>query len=517
MKLGNAAKIAMLDNRIRSVAVVGNGAAAWMAALAFARALGPRCSVRVIAPRGDTHGLEALAASEGTLPALQAFHGLVGVDEDDLVRRTGAGFKLGIRFCDWARIGHCYFHPFSEFGATLDAVAFQHHWLRLRAEGQDSPLDAYSVAAMAAQSGRFARPLNDPRSVLSTFSYGLHLDSTRYAAYLREIAVKRGVAVSAYAVAGVERGGEDGRVQAIRLADHERVEADLFIDCSGVLIEDTLKIGYEDWSRWLPCDRALAAVGAPMAPPLPYTEARAIAAGWHWRIPQQTGTSHGLVYSSRHLSEEKARSELATLLGENPPSEPGHVHFVNGRRAQFWNGNVVALGEAAGFLEPLEATNLHLVQTGIVRLLALLPDRDRADTERGEYNRLMTEEWERVRDFLILHYKATQRRDTEFWNKCRAMEVPETLAYKIRLFEARGRVVLYDEETFLEPDFVSVFVGQGLLPRRYDPVADAIGLDLTKDRLNRMRAAIRQAAETMPAYRAFIARYGAGQPTLPQS
>ncbi|MDE1986737.1 MAG: tryptophan 7-halogenase [Alphaproteobacteria bacterium] len=504
----------MPDHRIRSVAVVGDGIAAWMAALAVARALGPHCSVRVITPGGGPRGLAILAAGEGTLPALRAFHRLIGIDEDDLVRRTGAGFKLGIRFFDWGRIGSSYFHPFSEFGATLDSVAFQHHWLRLRAEGQDTPLEAYSVAAMAAQSGRFARPLNDPRSVLSTYSYGLHLDGTRYAAYLREIAEKRGVAVSVHAVAGIDR-GDDGQVQAVRLAGGEPIQADLFIDCSGAIVEGALKIGYEDWSRWLPCDRILGAMGAP--DPLPYSEARAVAAGWHWRIPLQRGTGHGLVYASRHLSEDEARAELVMRVGEKSLGEPTQLRFVNGRRAQFWSDNVIALGDAAGFLEPLGATNLHLVQTGIVRLLALLPHRDRAGAERSEYNRQMTEEWQGVRDFLILHYKATQRDDTDFWKECRAMKVPETLAYKIRLFEARGRVVLYDEETFLEPDFMAVFIGQDVLPRRYDPVADTIELDLTKDRLNRMRATIRQAAETMPAYRAFIARYGTGQPTPPQA
>jgi tryptophan 7-halogenase len=503
----------MLGNRLRSIAVLGDGTATWMAAAAFARALGKHCVIRVIAPGGEPRGLTMLAAGEGTLPAIRAFHQLVGIDENDLVYRTASGFKLGTRFCDWSALGRSYFHPFGDFGATLDSVAFQHHWIRLRTQGHDVPFGAYSLASAAAEAGRFTRPLDDPRSVMSTFSYGLHLDSARYTSYLRDIAEGYGVIVVAGVVIDIEK--RDEEIAAVHLAGGERIEADLFVDCSGVLVEGILRIGYEDWSSWLPCDRALAAVSAPSGDALPFTEARATGAGWRWRIPLRDRTGHGLIYSSRHLSENDACGEFTDGLDAKTLGEVKSLHFINGRRRQFWSGNIVALGDAAGFLEPLEATNLHLVHSGIARLLSLLPDRDRAGAERTEYNRRTIEEWERVRDFLILHYKATNRDDTPFWKSCHTMEVPETLAYKIKLFEARGRVVLYDEETFAEPDFLSVFIGQDVLPRCYDPVADTIEFEVTRSRLDRMHLTIRQAAKTMPSYASFLARYRSSLPSCP--
>lgn len=487
----------MTGNLLRSVAVIGDDAAAWMAAAALARALGRHCTIKVIAAGREPQGV---AAAEGTLPALRALHHLIGIDEDDLVRRTGAGFKLGTLFRDWSRPGQNYFHPFGAFGATLESVAFHHHWMRLRAQGHDLPLEDYSLACAAARAGRFARPLDDPRSVMSTFSYGLHLGSAPYAAYLRHVAERHGASAATAPFAGAEC--EADVVKAVRLGDGRLVEADLFIDCAGVLTAD---VAFEDWSQWLPCDRMTAIVSPEASHQVPYTEIRAAGAGWHWRIPLRGAVAHGLCYSSRHMPAEEA---LRAGGGE-----PRTLSFTNGRKVRFWNGNVVALGEAAGFLEPVDATNLHLVHSGLVRLLALLPHRDRIGAERDEYNRLTAEDWERARDFLILHYKATQRDDSAFWRERRSMSIPETLAYKMRLFEARGHVVLYDDEAFAEQDYVAVFIGQDVLPRRYDPVADTIAADLTKRQLDGMRAAIGRAVQAMPPYPAFLARFGADQPT----
>lgn len=493
----------MSGNLLRKVVIVGSDAAAWMAASALARATSGHCAVQVIA--AEPHGLAALGTGEGTLPALRAFHRLLGIDEDDLVRATGAGFKLGTLFRDWSRPGRDYFHPFGVFGAPLESVAFHHHWMRLRAHGHDVPLDAYALGSMAAKAGRFTRPLDDPRSALSTFSYGLHLDSRRYADFLRRLAEQQGVAVASGAIAAVTREGDT--IKSITLSDGRRFEADLYIDCTGLLAAPDA--GFEDWSGWLPCDRMLAVAGT--GQPFPYTEIRAASAGWHWTMPLQGAVIRGLCYASKHMTEDAARAALAARYGGALPAEPRLLSFTNGRRARFWTGNVVALSDAAGILEPLEATNLHLAQSGIVRLLSLLPYRDRIGIERDEYNRLTGEDWDRARDFVILHYKATQRSDTPFWVERRDNAVPDALAYKIRLFGARGHVVLYDEEAFAEPDFLSVFIGQDILPKRYDPVADAIAPDLVKRQFDGMRAAIQRTVEAMPAYPAFLARYGAEQ------
>ena len=498
----------MVGNLLRSVAIIGDDAAAFLAAAAFGRALGKHCRVQVVAASA-LHGLAALRSAEGTLPALRALHHLVGIDEDDLVRRTGAGFKLGTLFRDWSR--QDYFHPFGAFGASLESVAFHHHWMRLRAQSHEAPLEAYSLACAAAQAGRFARPLDDPRSVLSTFSYGLHLDSAQYAAYLRRVAEKHGADIAAGAIAGIEHDGD--LVKAVRLADGRSVEADLFIDCAGVLT-DKLGVAHEGWSQWLPCNR-LAVISAIPSRQVPYTEVRATSAGWHWHIPTRNGLAQGLCYSSGHMPEEQVHQALRA--GGAPDTEIRTLSFTNGCRCRFWTGNVVALGDAAGFLEPLEATNLHMVHSGLVRLLSLLPHRDRIGIERDEYNRLTREDWERTRDFLILHYKATRRDDSSFWKERRDMNIPEALAYKIRLFEARGHVVLYDEEAFAEQDYLAVLIGQGMLPKRYDPVADTIPADLTKKRLDSMRVAIRQAVEAMPPYTTFLARFAAGQPAAMHS
>jgi tryptophan 7-halogenase len=505
----------MTGNLLRSVVVVGDDAAAWMAAAAFGRALGKHCTVQVVSAGREPGGLAGLRAAEGTLPALRALHHLLGLDEDDFVRRTGAGFKLGTLFRDWSRPGRDYFHPFGAFGASLESVAFHHHWMRLRAQGHHQPLEAYSLACAAARAGRFTRPLDDPRSVLSTFSYGLHLGSAQYAAYLRRVAEQQGVAVAACPIAGVEHEGD--LIKAVRLADGRSIEADLFIDCAGVLIADAPHVAFEDWSHWLPCDRLMAVMSAGARPQVPYTEIRAVNGGWHWRIPLRGATAQGLCYSSRYLQAQAAREALRVQCGGTLEAEPRTLSFTNGCRVRFWTANVVALGDAAGFLEPLEATNLHLVHSGLVRLLSLLPHRDRIGIERDEYNRLTLEEWQRARDFLILHYKATQRDDSPFWNDRRSMSIPEALSYKIRLFDARGHVVLYDEEAFAEQDYLAVFVGQDMLPRRHDPVADTIAIELTKQRLDSMRAAIRQAVEAMSPYSAFLARYGADEPSEARS
>ncbi len=498
---------AVPDDHLRSIAIVGGGVAAWMSAAVLARMLHGRVAIHVV----DT-GAAMLEAEAATLPNLNVLHAILRLDEPDLMRRTGATFRLGGAFADWSRTGHSYFHPLGDIGANLQSIAFRHHWLKLREAGDTSALTDFALCAMAARAGKFAKPSSDKGSVLSTLDYAHHFDTVLYAAYLRMYAEQGGVQRSAARVADVILRA-DGSVEAVALENGERVEADLFIDASGadaLLIGGALKTEFEDWQAWLPCDRVIAAPVEGKTEPLPYSLSTAREAGWQWSVPLQNRAGAGYVYCSRYMSDDAARA--AFLASTKPLAEPRVMSFASGRRASFWNKNVVAIGAAGCVLEPLEGANIQLIQSGILRLMALLPDRQIADSERAEYNRLMVDESERIRDFLILHYKATERSDTPFWDYCRSMTVPEPLDYKIRLFKSRGRVVLYDEETFGEQDWVSVFIGQDVIPQRYDPLIDTLDIEQIRAQLHKMKGVIRHGAESLPQHRVYLEKFLAQRP-----
>ncbi|HEX8062066.1 MAG TPA: tryptophan halogenase family protein, partial [Allosphingosinicella sp.] len=437
----------MSDRRIRRIIIVGGGTAGWMAAAAMAR-LGA-AGTGIVLVESDEIG--TIGVGEATIPPIRTFNAVLGIDEDDFVAKTKATFKLGIEFVDWTRRGHRYMHPFGEFGADMEAVKFHQYWLKLRARGEAAGIEDYNLCAVAAKLGRFQRPVRDRRSILSTLNYAFHFDAGLYAAYLRDYAEARGVVRREGKVVDVELRGDDGFVEAVRLENGLRVEGDLFIDCSGfrgLLIEQALQTGYEEWSRWFPCDRAVAIASAPAGGPLPFTRSTALPAGWQWRIPLQHRTGNGHVYSSAHISDDEATATAIANAAGAPLGEPRIIRFAAGRRRKLWSRNVVALGLSGGFLEPLESTSIHLVQAGISKLLALFPDRDFAPVLAAEYNRLSDRQIEQVRDFVILHYKATERDDSEFWRACGAMRIPESLAGKIELFRENGRIFRHEDELF---------------------------------------------------------------------
>ncbi|HEY1961931.1 MAG TPA: tryptophan halogenase family protein, partial [Rhizomicrobium sp.] len=390
-------------------------------------------------------------------------------------------------------------------------IAFRHHWLKLHRLGEPGPLSDFSLCAVAAKAGKFARPVSDRQSVLSTLAHGCHLDSALYARYLRDLALNTGV-TRVDARLGFAAQRECGAIEALVLQNGTRIGADFFIDCSGALIGDTLKVPFEDWSRWLPCDRVLALSTHADRDLPPYTQCMAREAGWQWRIPLQHRTGTGYVYCSRFLSDDDVAGALLSSVGGADRSELRSASFTSGRRSNVWENNSVAIGRAACTFEPLEGATMHAIQVGLTRLLALFPDRSFAAGEREEYNRLMASELERMRDFLILHYKATQRGDTPFWQYCRERELPELLAHKVRLFQSRGRVVLYDEETYAENSWASVCIGQGMIPERYDPLVDTLDTEQVRTQLKRMRAAIRTGTDSMPSHSALIARFCAARP-----
>jgi len=497
--------------RIERIVIVGGGTAGWMAAAAMARLLNGAVSAIILI---ESDEIGTIGVGEATIPPIRTFNDMIGIDEDDFLRATGGTFKYGIEFVDWTRIGHSYMHPFGRFGADIEGVGFHQFWLKYRAEA--GAFEDYNLCAVASRLGRFERPERDPRSILSTLNHAFHFDAGLYAAYLRRFAEARGVVRREGKVEHVSLRGEDGFIEAVTLAGGERIEGDLFIDCSGfrgLLIEEALGAGYEEWTHWLPCDRAVAVPSAPgPRDPLPFTRATARAAGWQWRIPLQHRVGNGLVYSSRDLSDEEAATTVLAHLDGEALADPRLLRFTTGRRRKAWSRNCVALGLASGFMEPLESTSIHLVQAGISKLFALFPDKSFDPVLETEYNRLTAMQTEQIRDFIILHYKATERDDSPFWRRCRDMDVPETLQRKIELFREHGRLFRYEDELFAESSWLAVLLGQGIVPRRTDPLADTLPQDDIVGTLARMKSFIHQAAQKMPTHAFYVAQHCAAPP-----
>ncbi len=454
---------------IERVCIVGGGTAGWMTAAALANRLhGLDVRVQLV----ESAEIGTVGVGEATLPHIRAFNATLGIDEHALMRATEATFKLGIEFRDWGRIGDCYFHPFGNFGPTDTGVPFYQQWLRLRALGDMTPIGDYSFPVVAAEQNRFRHPGTDPTQVVSGFGYAYQFDASLYAAFLRRYAEARGVERVEGRIVDVALDVGNGFVRGVTLADGRMLDADLFIDCSGfrgLLIEGALASGYDDWSRWLPCDRAVAVPTRSMGPLGPYTRATARTAGWQWRIPLQHRVGNGHVYCSDFISDDEAERQLVDNLDAPMLADPRRLRFTTGRRNHLWKHNVVAIGLSGGFLEPLESTSIHLIQDGITELLALFPDRSFDAAGIGEYNRRMALHYERVRDFLLLHYVATQRDDSDMWRHFRGLALPDSLREKIEAWTTRGYVVPYQFGLFLPPSWVAVMLGQNLIPNGHDP------------------------------------------------
>lgn len=458
---------------IRRIVIVGGGTAGWMTAAALARFVGGS-GRRIVLVESDAIGI--VGVGEGTIPPVLEFNHQLGLEEPEYFRATHATYKLGIEFVDWTEAGQRYFHQFGEIGRPLNGLPFHQAWLKYWHNPSVGPLAAYSMSAVAAADNRFAHSSNDPDSPLSQLAYAFHFDAAAYGQYLRGYAEKRGAERIEGKIVAVEQDGKSGFVTALKLDDDRRVRGDFFIDCSGfrsLLLGDTLGVRFEDWSHWLPCDRALAVPSERSDPLLPYTRSTAHLAGWQWRIPLQHRTGNGHVYSSAHMSDDEAGRILLDALDSRPIAEPRLVKFKAGRRARAWEKNVVAIGLSGGFLEPLESTSIHLIQHAVQKLLALFPGRGISPVERDEFNRAMMSSYEPVRDFIILHYHAT-RRTGPFWDHVRTMDVPDTLRHKLELFREHGRVFRYNNELFDVPSWVAVMLGQDVIPSAADPLVDAM-------------------------------------------
>lgn len=500
----------MRENRIRKVLIVGGGTAGWMTAAALSKIMGEIPDLRIELIESDEIG--TIGVGEATIPQILLFNKLLDFDEHEFVRATNATYKFGIEFVDWTRLGHRYVHPFGHYGLDMKGIEFHHHWLKGRALGDPTPLDAYSLAIVAGLQGRFAHPRPDqPNSPLSKISYAFQFDASLYARYLRGLAETAGVTRREGKIVEVVQASDTGFIEAVVLQSGARIDADLFIDCSGfrgLLIEQTLKSGFEDWSKWLPCDRALAVPCELGGDHQPLTRSTARPAGWQWRIPLQHRIGNGYVYSSAHVSDDEAARTLLANLDGAPLADPRPLRFKAGHRRKPWINNVVSLGLAAGFLEPLESTSIHLVQSGIARLMTLFPTRSFDAIEIERFNAETIQEYVDIRDFLVLHYKATERDDSSFWNYCRNIDPPDGVAYKIEMFRRNGRIFREHEELFTETSWLAVLVGQGIEAGGYHPAADLLADRETLQRLAHVREVIAQTAAMMPPQDDFLRHHG---------
>ncbi len=501
------------DNGKMKVLIVGGGTAGWMTAAALSRFLKNRISIQLI----ESEEIGIVGVGEATLPHLRAFIERLGIDEAEFMRATKATFKLGIEFRDFGAIGDSYIHPFGDFGTPLAGVPFHHYWLRQQRDAVPcGPLEQYSVPIMMARSGRFAIPRQDGDALANSYGYAYQFDATRMAPMLRRYAESHGTERIEGRINRVNRDAS-GNIAAVETEDGRRFDADLFVDCSGfrsLLIGEMAHDNWEDWSHWLPCDRAAALpCTAPDGEIEPFTRATAMEAGWRWRIPLQHRIGNGYVFSSNHVSEDKACADILAAIEGEPLADPRILKFRAGRRKRSWLGNVVSIGLASGFLEPLESTSIHLAQMAIMRLVELFPMTHDSAVDRDEFNRLVDYEYDRVRDFLILHYHATSRSDSDFWNHVRTMPLPDSLHSKLSLWRSSARVEHYGEGLFLAPSWIAVYLGQGVMPEAFDPRASLVGSDRLQSAMGDLHGAIQQRIAAMPGHIDAIKSLGGWDPS----
>ncbi|MFZ1743936.1 MAG: tryptophan halogenase family protein [Pontixanthobacter sp.] len=494
---------------IDRIVIVGGGTAGWMTAAALSRLkAGHKVEITVI----ESEEIGTVGVGEATIPPFVDFNRLLEIDEREMLAAVQGTFKLGIQFSNWGKLGDSYIHPFGNYGYEIDGVSFHHVWHCYRAAGDMRPIQVFNLETMAAHFGKFARTEDYQRDDLPPMNYAYHIDATRYAKFLRAYAEKRGVVRREGRVSDVNLNGESGFVDSVTMDDGEIIAGDLFVDCSGfrgLLIEQALETGYEEWTKYLPCDRAVAlpCKRDDGSPPPPFTKATAHSAGWQWQVPLQHRNGNGHVYCSEFMEADEAHDILVKNMAGKPLAEPNFLRFVTGRRKKFWNKNVVAIGLAAGFMEPLESTSIHLINTGINKLISVLSLDGVTDAQENAFNRLTGKEYARIRDFLILHYKATTRDDSEFWNYCRTMDVPDSLTEKMELFRHNGQIFREDDELFTETSWAAVMLGQGVSMGGHNAMADALRDSSHKQEFDEIEKSIRYLVEHMPGHGDYLQKY----------
>jgi len=492
---------------LNTIVIVGGGTSGWMTAAALCKVLQGKYSIVLV----ESEEIGTVGVGEATIPMIRRFNQVLEIDENEFMRETQGTFKLGIEFVNWGQLGDRYMHGFGVFGQDLWTVGFDQYWQRMHQQGKALDLEAYSINRMAALANKFMPAQHDlGNSPLADIVHAFHFDASLYAKYLRRYSEARGVRRVEGKVVDVLLRAGNGHIDSLLLEDGTRVAGDLFIDCSGfrgLLIEETLKTGYEDWTHWLPCDRAVA-VPCESAPELlPYTRSTARQAGWQWRIPLQHRIGNGHVFCSQHLSEDEATAVLMANLDGPALAEPRTLRFATGMRKKAWNRNVVAIGLAGGFMEPLESTSIHLVQTAIARLITFFPDQGFSALDIDEFNRQSRFEFERIRDFIILHYHLNQRDDSAFWRQCREMPIPETLQHKLDLYRSRGRIVREGNELFSEVGWLQVMHGQGLRAQGHHPLASLLSEQEVAEYLGNVSGVIGKCLQVMPRHADYIAEH----------
>jgi tryptophan halogenase len=503
---------------LRSVIIVGGGTAGWMTAASLAHRL-QRLGVSITLVESSAVG--TIGVGEATVPAIRGYFQSLGLDAFQVLKATNGTIKLAIEFDGWKHTGHSFMHPFGRYGLEAGPIAFHHLWNRLRTQGDAGVLDDYAMGAQLARAGRMSLPPENPRVDFEHFDWAVHFDASKFAVFLRAFAESRGVRRIDARVAEVLRAGESEHVTGIRLDSGETLTGSLYIDCSGfhrLLIERALQSGFVDWRHWLPCDRAVALPCAPADPEeiTPATRSRALAAGWAWRIPLQNRVGNGYVYSSDHLGDDAAVAALRGQLEGAALADPNVVRFRAGHVRRFWVGNCVAIGLSAGFLEPLESTSISLIQMGIDKLVHFWPDEpatpDHLAPLVAEYNRLSVVEYERIRDFIILHYSANGRtgsEDGELWRYCREMPLPESLTRKIALYRARGLIQQFDSESFFDPSWLCMYGNFGIDAGSWDPLTNLVPLPELAEVVGRVRADISRVARAATPHKEFLRLAGA--------
>jgi tryptophan halogenase len=481
---------------VKKIIIVGGGTAGWMAAAALVRFL-PKEHYSIQLIESDSIG--TIGVGEATVPHIRYFNNMLGIDESEFIQATNATYKLGIRFESWGEIGDSYIHPFGSHGYTINDISFHHYWIKLRQQNRVLPLDQFSMAVIAAEAGSFAYPSDDMSSPLSTYTYAFHIDATAYARYLRQYSEAKGVERLEGKISKVLI-NQNGDIESVVLESGSSFDGDLFLDCSGfsaLLIEKTLKIGYENWGQWLLCDRAVAMPTTSTKKPLLFTRAIAHDFGWQWQIPLQHRVGNGYVYSSQFISDDQAYAKLGHYIDGDALKEPNFLKFTPGRRLESWSKNCVAIGLSSGFLEPLESTSIYLIQIAILKLLEFFPVNKDVSVRRNEFNRQIKNEYEKIRDFIILHYHLNRRQDSDLWKYCAGMALPADLQRKKALFYESAQVEKYKHGLFMEPSWLALYLGQAPAPEFYDRRLDIFDIDSLDMHLKDMTKELKRLADQM--------------------